>query len=405
KLVTSVVFVVNLSPLPFFFFYYLTVCSDLPKVQNGHVTEETRKTAYQGGDVIRFDCDIGYISGPTITYVCSDGTWLSVRSGRLKPCVLPDDTPNGYYEITVGADFVFGATIKYFCNEGYQMISKESTRTCGLEGWSNHLPICEPLSCDPPPTDVNVTVHGLPENEGAILPDRFLTFSCNHPGMRLNGSSRLICGTDGKWDHDFPSCEDVTCELPRIPRHLVIKELPPANETMKVGHRLEFWCDTENPSQGTREITCLQSGQWSGNFPTCSGTLDCGTPPHLTDGDIKGTVRSTYKHGERVEYMCQNVYKMEGGPYKTCRDSEWIGDIRCIQPCTVNRALMESHNIKFKYRRDNKLYAPHGDRITFSCVAGTRHDGLLDMVQFCNEGVMNLPTCLSSFQVEIINRK
>lgn len=37
----------------------------------------------------------------------------------VKPCELPDETPNGYYEIIRGEEFVFGTTIKYFCNEGY----------------------------------------------------------------------------------------------------------------------------------------------------------------------------------------------------------------------------------------------------------------------------------------------
>ena len=37
----------------------------------------------------------------------------------VRPCELPDDTPNGYYQLIQGAEFVFGSTIKYFCNEGY----------------------------------------------------------------------------------------------------------------------------------------------------------------------------------------------------------------------------------------------------------------------------------------------
>lgn len=63
------------------------------------------------------------------------------------------------------------------------------------------------LRCDPPPADGGVTVEGLPENDGPILPDRFLTFSCDGPGKYLNGSSVLICGKDGQWDNPFPSCE------------------------------------------------------------------------------------------------------------------------------------------------------------------------------------------------------
>lgn len=63
------------------------------------------------------------------------------------------------------------------------------------------------------------------------------------------------------------------------------------------------------------------------------------------------------------------------------------------EPCTVNKELMRIHNIKFRYKSDDKLYAPHDDRITFLCVSGTTHDGVLDMIQYCNDGVMHLPTC------------
>lgn len=37
----------------------------------------------------------------------------------VKPCELPVDVPNGYYEIIHGEELVFGTAIKYFCNPGY----------------------------------------------------------------------------------------------------------------------------------------------------------------------------------------------------------------------------------------------------------------------------------------------
>lgn len=63
------------------------------------------------------------------------------------------------------------------------------------------------FKCDLPPADGEVVVKGMPENEQAILPDRFLRFSCEAPGKYLNGSSMLICGKNGVWDHPFPTCE------------------------------------------------------------------------------------------------------------------------------------------------------------------------------------------------------
>lgn len=70
-----------------------------------------------------------------------------------------------------------------------------------------HFLVFSASTCDLPPEDGQVVVKGLPENNQAILPDRFLRFSCEVPGKYLNGSSLLVCGKDGQWDKPFPTCE------------------------------------------------------------------------------------------------------------------------------------------------------------------------------------------------------
>lgn len=58
--------------------------------------------------------------------------------------------------------------------------------------------------------------------------------------------------------------------------------------------------------------------------------LGCDSPPPLADGDIKGSFRFQYSHGERVEYICQNLYEMLGGPFQTCENGKWLGTMRCL---------------------------------------------------------------------------
>ncbi|XP_054459533.1 complement factor H-like [Anoplopoma fimbria] len=388
-------------------------CSVLPIVPHADVSEDTKKAEYQAGNEIHFTCETGYISGLAITYVCSptSGRWVAGRRGKcsLKPCPFPDDTPNGYYQIINGEEFVFGTTIKYFCNKGYQMVSKDDTRTCWLDNWSNHVPICDPLSCEQPPVEEGFRIEGLPENDDPILPDRFLKFSCDGRGKYLNGSSLLICGKDGQWDNPFPSCEDITCEVDVMQPHLHVTGLPPANGKMKVGQILRFHCDDQfiihgseeieclptgrwnailptcaekckvagvsnsvhlithvpnnqlrrgqklrfaciNPKHilhGKAEVECLANGHWSDPFPICGAPFGCLKSPPLPDGDTVGHVQFTYNHGERVGYVCQYLYTMEGEPYKTCHNGEWIGQMRCLKPCTVDEEAMRLHNIEY----------------------------------------------------------
>ncbi|XP_061682050.1 complement factor H-like [Syngnathoides biaculeatus] len=412
------------------------------------------KEKYLNGEVIKYHCiQPGEKTEGSAT--CVNGKWSEPVHCEVKPCPLPENTPNGYYEIIHGDEFVFGATIKYFCNVGYQMVSKIDTRTCLLEKWTNHVPICEPMTCDPPPALGGITIKGLPENEEGILPDRYLTFSCDLPGKQIHGKSVLICGQNGLWDNPFPYCEDISCKVEELHTHLRVVGLPRGNQTIQIGHKLRFHCGDEyaldgseeieclstgkwnNPFpmcnepckvtgipasvtlstnledrqatkgqklkfycrlrqqmlRGKAEIECLPNGQWSDPFPTCGAPLDCEHPPHLAGGDTISSTKYIYSHNERVEYLCKTFYKMEGHPFKTCNNGEWIGEMKCLKPCTVNRELMGAHNVVFRYSRDNKIYSTHNDVIEFWCAPGTRHDGTLSMRQKCIDGVMQLPTC------------
>ncbi|XP_068175828.1 complement factor H-related protein 1-like [Antennarius striatus] len=433
-------------------------CSNLPVIPHAFVSEETRKDEYGEGDVIRFTCDLGYISFPTTRFKCAAEGWKAIHHGTcyLKPCQLPDNTPNGYFRLIHGSDFVFGATIKYFCNDGYEMISRQDTRTCLLDNWTNHVPICEPLSCNLPPADGRVTITGLPENDNPILPNRFVTFSCDDPRKYLNGSSRLICRRDGQWDKPFPTCEDITCKVGEIHSQLHAAGLPTGNTTIIIGHKLHFRCSNQYDLEGSVQIECLQTGEWTAPFPTCVGRctvrgvpngvritttlqyqrvrkgqklkfacrrhdhflqgkaevqclgdeqwsspfptcevpLGCNNPLNLADGDVKETLKNFYSHNERVEYICQTLFTMSGQPFRTCINGEWIGDLRCLRPCTVDSDLMRRYNIDFKHSDDKKLYAPHLDMIEFKCVGQTRPVGTVGMRQQCNDGLIRFPTCI-----------
>lgn len=59
----------------------LLVCSKLPEVPHAHVSEETRKAEYEFDNVIHFTCETGYISGPTIRYVCTTDGWFAIHQG------------------------------------------------------------------------------------------------------------------------------------------------------------------------------------------------------------------------------------------------------------------------------------------------------------------------------------
>uniref|UniRef100_A0A8C2ZZX3 Sushi domain-containing protein n=1 Tax=Cyclopterus lumpus TaxID=8103 RepID=A0A8C2ZZX3_CYCLU len=144
-------------------------------------------------------------------------------------------------------------------------------------------------------------------------------------------------------------------------------------------------------TDGATNASCTRNG-WVPNI-FCQDPSDCEKPPPIADGDTTHSLLNKYRHGDWVQYSCQNFYIMEGYPYKRCINGEWDGQMTCLKPCTVDRAAMNSHNITFRYKRDDKMYSPHNDHITFVCTRGKTQVGTLEMRQRCVDGVMQLPTC------------
>lgn len=64
---------------------------------------------------------------------------------------------------------------------------------------------------------------------------------------------------------------DITCRVPPLHRQLRVIGLSPGNERVNTGRKLQFFCNNQDDLVGPQEIQCLETGQWSDPFPTCSG--------------------------------------------------------------------------------------------------------------------------------------
>ncbi|XP_075342084.1 complement factor H-related protein 2-like [Odontesthes bonariensis] len=370
-------------------------CSKAPAVPHAHVSEETKKAEYHQGNVINFECDSGYTSDQSSQFVCTSRGWHVVRQGTCFSCSKLPDVPHAQVsEQSQKAEYQVGDVIHFSCEPAYTS-DVIINYICVNEGW---LPVHQgscyiPASgCDRPPAVGGLIIEGFPDNNSPIPPNHVLIFSCDDPGKHLDGSSVGICGKDGQWSNPVPSCRENTCEIGVIHPHLFVAGLPPTGQSIKAGHTLRFQCSGNFPLKGSEEIQCLQSGQWNSPFPTCTGTAGCSGPPPLDGGDIKESLKPLYRHNERVEYLCMSFHKMEGGPHITCVDGQWIGQIKCLKPCTVDSHHMEANNIQM-IRHYSKLYSEHGDHIAFECKRGTYRVGPESLRQRCENGVMILPKC------------
>ncbi|KAK9967452.1 hypothetical protein ABG768_001851, partial [Culter alburnus] len=62
-------------------------------------------------------------------------------------------------------------------------------------------------------------------------------------------------------------------------------------------------------------------------------------------------------------------------------------------PCSVTVELMDERSIQLRWSGREKIFSPHGDRISFRCKRGKYSVGS-DLTQTCNDGEMTLPLCV-----------
>ncbi|XP_072244865.1 complement factor H-like [Leuresthes tenuis] len=400
-------------------------CSKAPDVPHTHVSEDTKKAEYQEWNVINFECYSGYTSDQSSKFVCTSRGWHVVRQGTcfflilmsfiskhmmrifFHVKMLPSETfclhdPNNHPP-AVDRLIIHGfpdnnSTIPpnhiliFSCDDPGKHLDGSSVVICGKDGqWSNPVPSCRENTCEIGVIHPHLFVAGLPPTSQSIAAGHKLRFQCSGD-FQLKGSEEIQCLQSGQWNSPFPTCAENTCEIGVIHPHLFVAGLPPTSQSIAAGHKLRFQCSGDFQLKGSEEIQCLQSGQWNSPFPTCAGTAGCSDPPPLDYGDIKESLKPQYEHNERVEYKCMRLHKMEGGPYRTCVDGQWIGEIKCLQPCTVNSGDMTANNIKMLHGY-SKLFAEHGDYITFECIRGTHHVGSESLRPRCENGVMTLPKC------------
>ncbi|XP_077964162.1 complement factor H isoform X3 [Gasterosteus aculeatus] len=336
-------------------------------------------------DVYYTACREGYkrfTKGWWATAECKNGKW----SG-LEDCIA-NTTCGKLPEILNGRVTQHprqNKKVQITCNTGDGVLVKDLT--CSEGEWlSNGLPpqtICASTakSCNPPPKVENSIIKASYQRE--YFSDSEVTYQCRDNYM-MEGQGKMIC-KDGQWMENIITCTPYCDKLRDESMTFTADKEIYLNEEF-----IRYRCDINN-LEGI--ATCFNT-KWN-KTRECEAldSLDCGSPPFLTNGDTTETSRSDYKHDEKVHYSCKAYHTMEGGPYRTCKNGKWIGEMKCLKPCTVDEEAMRSHNIRFRHKPDDKLYSVHLQWIGFTCTGGRNHVGTIGMRQMCVDGVMLLPTC------------
>uniref|UniRef100_H2Z7B0 Sushi domain-containing protein n=1 Tax=Ciona savignyi TaxID=51511 RepID=H2Z7B0_CIOSA len=341
-------------------------CSKPAEILKGSLN--STQLEYSISTVLTYTCISGYEIDGQANLVClSTGTWSHPEPECIEiQCNRPRIPEQG----RISGNIIFlkydvGSSVTFLCRSGYE-IDGESTITCGNSGaWSADEPSCIVIQCtDPVQIDNGRIVFTFAGTIGFIrgsvvsINDKYTyshlkyhcfseitcrnllsprhgtfslsldgsiigtvaTFSCNS-GYSINGAESLTCDDTGAWSGTEPSCVGITCSSLTAPSNGFISN---SREEYGVDYVAVFRCNNGYAISDSTPLTCMVTGQWSSDEPSCSA-VRCLQPNIPTNGRLTDRIIFThYEVGSSVAFECRPGYEIVGVRSITCEDSgQW----------------------------------------------------------------------------------
>uniref|UniRef100_A0A8C5R8N2 Sushi domain-containing protein n=1 Tax=Leptobrachium leishanense TaxID=445787 RepID=A0A8C5R8N2_9ANUR len=303
------------------------------------IQESSYRESYPPGTQILFNCRPGYSRLGAIKKVCTNGRWERLPGGgcNKRSCGHPGDLQFGSFELEEGEGFVFGAVVKYSCDDGYQMVSKQVTRECTASGWSHHTPFCEVRKCPPIQAPDNVNVISSSYDDDGFSVGQVVKFECKSASLKLEGLSEIFCTSAGTWSADPPVCKEISCTAPTISNGNVQNPKRKYNEH----EQLQFQCDPKYKPSKSADVLCTKNG-WSPE-PFCE-EISC-YPQYVANGKVVKT-KEVYKVGETIVLVCDYGYRIETSPDepRRCTKNDWSPPLTCIS-LTCDRPYIDNGDV------------------------------------------------------------
>ncbi|XP_028437747.1 sushi, von Willebrand factor type A, EGF and pentraxin domain-containing protein 1-like [Perca flavescens] len=355
----------------------LVRCED-PNIANGHQVDGSRPPhGYRS--TVTYGCKSGYVMEGGRTLICGiDSQWSpGLPRCQRRDCGSAGEVDNGNVSYPEGTQF--GDKLVVTCNTGFKMVPNKGQILCGAQGWMDRLPVCEVVTCDPPPMVANGAFSPVKESYNYR---EVVQYKC-HDGYTLNGSSSISCSEHGTFG-PAPTCVRRNCGS--------AGEVDNGNvdypEGTQFGDKLVVTCNTGFkmvPNKG--QILCGAQG-WMDRLPVCE-VVTCDPPTEVANGGFS-PVKESYDYREVVQYRCQSGYTLSGSSSISCSEQGTFGPaptcvlVQCEDPNIANGHQVEGSR------------PPHGYRstVTYECKSGYVMDGGPTLIcGIDGQWSPGLPTC------------
>ncbi|XP_060773317.1 P-selectin isoform X2 [Neoarius graeffei] len=299
-------------------------CDLLVSPEKGHMTctDPLGKSSFRSSCAVT--CDKGYTLRGENTLTCLKTSNWSAQAPTCEVirCSALNSAPHGSMHCTDPLEkFAYGSICQFECDIGFLLMGSNNTY-CNLEGnWTHSLPVCQAVQCSlsAHSSDVRMNcTHPISTNSYSST----CVFNCDE-GFKLIGSNKSQCDHTGQWIPKTPTCKAVTCDP------LVSPEKGHMTCTDSLG-KFSFRslcalsCMEGYTLRGENTLTCLKTGNWSAQTPTCEAvTCDLLVSPekgHMTCTDPLG--KSSFRSSCAV--TCDEGYTLRGENILTClQTSNW----------------------------------------------------------------------------------
>ncbi|XP_026500881.2 sushi, von Willebrand factor type A, EGF and pentraxin domain-containing protein 1 [Vanessa tameamea] len=308
-------------------------CGGLTPIQDGDVSLVDGRTTHGARAV--YSCKENYtLVGNEERHCGDEGIW----DGEAPKCLFdwcPEPPPVTGATVSVSGHKA-GSLATYMCQNGFILFGQPSV-TCNLGGvWSGTPPSCKYVDCGTP---AQVHKGSFVLLNGTTTYGSVAQFNCESDYW-LAGAEVLTCNRDGKWSHDIPSCELISCPDPEVPAGGYMEAYD-----YNVHSTIDFHCEKGHKLVGEPNLTCQPDGEWSGESPKCD-YVDCGKLPPLPYG-LSELLNGTTHLGSVIQYACTTNYRLVGAVRRVCtEDHQWSDssprceEIRCTEPIVAENSIV-----------------------------------------------------------------
>ncbi|XP_072269756.1 beta-2-glycoprotein 1 [Pyxicephalus adspersus] len=258
------------------------------------------KVVYESRDVVTYSCIAGYEkeSGNDKAVCLALGNW---EHATLKCRRESDPSPRYIYYITYKL---------YTPNTGvtmYSLLGANESECLESGKWSQKPPVCEVVTCPPPPLPKFAQLDFFtPREKNISIYQDVVTYRCLQ-NFALIGNENATCTENGTWS-GIPECRDVKCNPPTvIPNGFMSFSL-----YRKYNYKefVTYGCNPPYTLEGPRISFCDKDGEWS-QKPSCKAPCHVNTPKAnvLYNGRktrVDEIAGQQIHHGDILTYFCKN---------------------------------------------------------------------------------------------------